>query len=102
MLAENGYTVFDIDYRIAPQPNYLTATGDVKCAVQWIKRHAAQFEIAPGSIVLFGRSAGAHLALLAAYSAGDARIPSSCEAAETAGNAALGKYIQRKRKRAFK
>ena len=77
-LARQGYTVFDVDYRLAPQPNYLTATGDVKCALYWVKTNAARFEISPDRIALLGRSAGAHLALLAAYSAGDARLPSSC------------------------
>ena len=77
-LAENGFTIFDIDYRLAPQPNYLTATGDVKCAVAWIKAHAAEFNISPDRIALFGRSAGAHLALLAAYSAEDSQLPPSC------------------------
>ncbi len=77
-LAENGFTVFDIDYRLAPQPNYLTATGDVKCAVRWVKGHAAAFKISPERIALLGRSAGAHLALLAAYSAGDARLTATC------------------------
>lgn len=77
-LAENGFTVFDIDYRLAPQPNYLTATGDVKCAVLWIKEHAAEFDISPERIALFGRSAGAHLALLAGYSAGESRLAPSC------------------------
>ena len=85
-LAEQGYTVFDIDYRLAPQPNYLTATGDVKCAVRWVKEHAAEFKIAPERIVLLGRSAGAHLALLAAFSAGDARLPATCSNAATSEN----------------
>ena len=70
-LAANGYAVFNIDYRLAPQPNYLTATGDVKCAVLWVKQHAAEFQISPDRIALVGRSAGGHLALLAAYSAGE-------------------------------
>ena len=77
-LASEGFTVFDIDYRVTPQPNWATATGDVKCAVVWIKQHAAEFKISPERIALLGRSAGAHLALLAAYSAGDARLPSNC------------------------
>ncbi len=82
-LAEQGFTVFDIDYRLAPQPNYLTATGDVKCAVRWVKEHAAEFKISPERIALLGRSAGAHLALLAAYSSDDARIPATCACKET-------------------
>ncbi len=85
-LAENGFTVFDIDYRLAPQPNYLNATGDVKCAILFIKEHAAEFNISPERIALFGRSAGAHLALLAAYSANDSRIPPDCDANDKAEN----------------
>lgn len=81
-LAAEGFTVFDIDYRLAPQPNYLTATGDVKCAVRWVKEHATEFNIASDRIAVLGRSAGAHLALLAAYSANDARLPSSCSDGE--------------------
>ena len=77
-LAKMGFTVFDVDYRLAPQPNYLTATGDVKCAVRWIRENANEFGIDPERIALLGRSAGAHLALLAAYSADDVRIPSAC------------------------
>jgi len=85
MFAAQGFTVFDIDYRLA-QPNYLTATGDVKCAVKWIKENAVKFKISPDRIALFGRSAGGHLALLAAYSANDARLPASCSTNETNEN----------------
>ena len=81
-LAGQGYTVFDADYRLAPQPNWQTATGDVKCAVLWIKQHAQEFDIAPAKIALVGRSAGGHLALLAAYAANDQRLPASCPAGE--------------------
>jgi len=82
-LAAQGYTVFDADYRLAPQPNYLTATGDVKRAILWVKEHAAEFNISPDRIAVFGRSAGAHLALLAAYSAGDKRLPATDSNSET-------------------
>lgn len=77
LFAAKGFTVFDVDYRLA-QPNYLTATGDIKCAVKWVKENAAKFKISPDRIALLGRSAGGHLALLVAYSAGDARLPASC------------------------
>jgi acetyl esterase/lipase len=75
--AAQGFTVFDVDYRLAPQPNYLSATGDVKCAVSWVKEHAAEFNISPDRIALLGRSAGGHLALLTAYSA-DKHFPTAC------------------------
>ena len=39
-LADLGFTVFDVEYRIAPQPNWQTAVGDVKCAIGWVKQHA--------------------------------------------------------------
>ncbi len=85
LFAAQGFTVFDIDYRLA-QPNYLTATGDVKCAVKWVKENAVKFKISPDRIALLGRSAGGHLALLAAYSAGDARLPASCSENKTSEN----------------
>lgn len=77
-LAENGYTVFDVDYTLAPQPNLLTAIGDVKCAVRQIKNRADEFGISADKIFLLGRSAGGHLALIAAYSANDPQLAASC------------------------
>lgn len=77
-LARQGFAVFDIDYRLAPQPNGQTATGDVKCAAAWVRQNAAEFGIAPDRIALLGRSAGAQLALLAAYSENNPQFPSSC------------------------
>ncbi len=85
MFAAQGFTVFDVDYRLA-QPNYLTANGDVKCAVKRIKENAGKFKISPDRIALLGRSAGGHLALLAAYSAGDARLPASCSETSASEN----------------
>jgi len=82
-LAEQGYVVFDIDYRLAPQPNWQAATGDVKCAVARIRHTAAEFGISPDRLALLGRSAGGQLSLLAAYSKGDPRFPASCLAAES-------------------
>ena len=66
-LVEQGYVVFDIDYRLAPQPNWQTATQDVQDAVRWIKARAGQFGIDPDRMALLGRSAGGQLALQAAY-----------------------------------
>ncbi|HEX4406810.1 MAG TPA: alpha/beta hydrolase [Polyangia bacterium] len=84
-LAAQGYAVFDIQYRIAPQPNWRTAIGDVKCAIGWVKRRArdAGVDVDPARVSLLGRSAGGHLVLLAAYDADDPALPPSCDAGDT-------------------
>jgi len=72
---ERGCAVATIDYRLTPPPRWRDATGDVKAAVAWCRREAGALNIDPERIVLFGTSAGGHLALLAAYTAGDERFP---------------------------
>jgi acetyl esterase/lipase len=76
-LADQGFTVFDADYRLAPQPNWQSAVGDVKCAIGWIKQHAAspEWNVDPTKLTLLGRSAGGHLALIAAYTAEATDLP---------------------------
>ncbi|HZG51212.1 MAG TPA: alpha/beta hydrolase [Pyrinomonadaceae bacterium] len=91
-LAQQGYAVFDIDYRLAPQPNWQAATGDVKCAVGWVKANAARFAVDPARVALLGRSAGGHLALLAAYSTGETALPPSCDAPDASVRAVVSLY----------
>jgi acetyl esterase/lipase len=91
-LNEQGYAVFDVEYRLAPQPNWRTATGDIKCAVGWVKRNASQYGVDPQRIALMGRSAGGHLALLAAYASNDERLPPSCDANDTSVRAVIAFY----------
>jgi acetyl esterase/lipase len=66
-LADEGYVVFDIDYRLAPPPTWREAPADVACAVGWVKENAARYGVDPERVALMGRSAGAQLALLTAY-----------------------------------
>jgi acetyl esterase/lipase len=93
-LADLGFTVFDVEYRLAPQPNWRAAIGDLKCAIGWVKRHASteDWTIDPGQLVLLGRSAGGHLALMAAYTSGDPELPASCEASDTSVSAVIALY----------
>lgn len=69
-LVSLGYLVFDVDYRLTPQPNWQAARDDVQAAVAWVRAHATALGVDPGRVALLGRSAGGHLALLAAYTAG--------------------------------
>ena len=89
--AGKGYVVFDVDYRLAPQPRWRAAPGDVKCAVGWVKRNAARYGIDPERIALVGHSAGGHLALLSAYSEGDGNVPAGC-GVEDAGVSAVAAF----------
>jgi acetyl esterase/lipase len=84
-LAQHGFAVFDVQYRLAPPPTWRDAVGDVKCAVGWVKRHARQasVDVDPARVFLLGRSAGGHLALLAAYTPEDGTLPPSCDAGDT-------------------
>jgi acetyl esterase/lipase len=83
-LATRGYAVFDIQYRLAPPPTWQAAVGDVKCAVAWVKHngHLAGVDVDPARVTLLGRSAGGHLALLAAYAPDDSTLMPSCPLAE--------------------
>lgn len=65
--AARGYVVFAIDYRHAPQFNFLQQVADVKTALAWVRHSAAKYNADTSRIALLGRSAGAHLAMMAAY-----------------------------------
>ncbi|BAY82536.1 alpha/beta hydrolase domain-containing protein [Calothrix parasitica NIES-267] len=68
-MAARGYTVFAIDYRHAPKYKFPAQLDDVNSALNFIRSHAGEYEADTEKMVLFGRSAGAHLAMLAAYQA---------------------------------
>jgi acetyl esterase/lipase len=74
--AGKGWTVFSIDYRLAPQSIHPAQIDDVHTALRWIHTHAAEYGGDPARIALAGRSAGGHLALLAAYAGSDVPIRS--------------------------
>ncbi|MGB3641538.1 MAG: alpha/beta hydrolase [Rivularia sp. (in: cyanobacteria)] len=66
-MAVRGYTVFSIDYRHAPEYKFPAQLDDVNSALNFIRDRADEYEADTDKMVLFGRSAGAHLAMLAAY-----------------------------------
>lgn len=66
-MAAQGYTVVAIDYRHAPRFRFPAQLQDVQLCLRWIVQNAAAYEIDPTQIALLGWSAGAHLAMLAAY-----------------------------------
>jgi acetyl esterase/lipase len=73
-LSEQGYAVASISYRLAPEHQFPAAYEDVCAAIEFLKQHAGEYNINANRIVLLGRSAGGHLALLAAYRNNDPSI----------------------------
>ena len=67
-LAERGYALFAVSYRLAKkgQKMFPQAVNDVRAAVQFVRGSASEIKVDPERIGLFGASAGAHLASLVA------------------------------------
>lgn len=68
-LAARGQAVASIDHRLAPREPFPAAHEDVLAALAWVRREGPALGLDPTRLVLYGRSSGAHLALLAAYTA---------------------------------
>jgi acetyl esterase/lipase len=66
-LATKGYNVAAINYRLAPAYKAPAPVEDTKAAIDFLMVHASEYNIDTNNIVLLGRSAGAQIALCAAY-----------------------------------
>lgn len=73
-LAQMGYNVAVINYRLAPKYQNPAPVEDVSAALAYLKNHAGSLHIDTNRLVLLGRSAGAQIALLAAYTMHDKSI----------------------------
>jgi acetyl esterase/lipase len=65
-LAQHGYVVFAVDYRLS-RPGTASWPGnidDVRAAVRWIRRYGRNYGANPDWIAAIGASAGGHLAAL--------------------------------------
>ena len=60
---ERDFLVANVDYRPGAEP----AADDAVRALEWFSARAASYGVDPQKIVLMGESAGAHLALVAAF-----------------------------------
>ena len=92
VLAGAGFVVADVAYRLAPQHRFPAGVGDVKCAIGRLGERASELGLDPRRVALLGRSAGGQIALVVAYSTGDARVPPSCAVPDTAVSAVVSLY----------
>lgn len=63
-LVNAGFAVFSINYRLAPEFLFPAMIEDVKCAIRSLRAHAADYQIDPNRIGVWGGSAGGHLVSL--------------------------------------
>ncbi len=100
-MADQGITMFSVDYRLPVIGSNMGAltpdlkareAGDVKCALGWVQAHSADYGVDPGNLVLAGDSAGAHLAMLTAYTIGTSSLPTSCPVTVASVKAVISLY----------
>ena len=63
-LADAGFAVASIDYRLSAEAVFPAQLDDVRTAAQWLAANADRFGIDAQRMVLWGESAGGHLAAL--------------------------------------
>jgi len=65
-----GYAVVSLSYRLLPNIRYPENLFDIKAALRWAAQNAETYLLDPTRTALCGASAGAHLAMMAAFTQG--------------------------------
>jgi acetyl esterase/lipase len=65
LLAQAGFAVATVDYRLSGEARFPAQLHDVKAAVRWLRGNAARLDVDPARVIAWGESAGGHLAMLA-------------------------------------
>jgi acetyl esterase/lipase len=86
---EMGWTVVNVEYRLARVSPAPAAVEDCLCALRWVVSHAAEYHIDPSKIVASGDSAGGHLALMTGVTPPEAGLDRECPSSQ--GNVPLPK-----------
>lgn len=69
-LAARGYVVASLNYRLSSEAPFPAAIQDVKRAIRYLRAHSSDYGMDPSRAVVWGGSAGGHLAALAATTCG--------------------------------
>ncbi|WP_225728514.1 MULTISPECIES: alpha/beta hydrolase [unclassified Nocardia] len=82
-LAQQGYAVLDVDYRLADEQHHRwdTEEGDVGCALTWASAHAAEYRLDLSRVATLGGSAGGNLAVNVANKINSGALQPTCGAA---------------------
>ena len=86
---EMGWAVANIEYRLGEVSLAPAAVEDCLCALRWVIRNAADYNIDTARIVVTGNSAGGHLALTTGMIPDSAGLDRQCPGGETLSVAAI-------------
>jgi acetyl esterase/lipase len=97
MIASRGYVVTSVNYRLGGEAVFPAAIQDVKTALRWLRAHASEYGIDKDRFLVWGASAGGHLAGLAGTSGGvealePVELPEELAAESDAVQATIGWY----------
>ena len=69
-IAENGFIVASIEYRLAPNNVFPAPVVDVKSAIRYLKANAESYKIDRDKVAVYGESAGGYMATFAGVTSG--------------------------------
>jgi len=86
---ERGWTVVNVEYRMASSSLAPAAVEDTRCALRWVFRNAQQWRFDTSKIVLMGHSAGGHLSLITSMLPDGTGLDNQCYGTEKLNVAAI-------------
>lgn len=86
---EKGWTVVNVEYRMASSSPAPAAVEDTRCALRWVFRNAQQWHFDTSKIVLMGHSAGGHLSLITGILPDGTGLDNQCYGSEKLNVAAI-------------
>ena len=81
-IANEGYVVASVEYRLSGEAPFPAAFDDVRTAIRWLRSRADQYSVDRTRAVAMGGSAGGQLAALVGTACGTNRYPEPMTAAE--------------------
>jgi acetyl esterase/lipase len=86
---ETGWSVVNVEYRLARVSLAPSAVEDCRCALRWVTRNAKQYNFDTNKVVVTGHSAGGHLSLTTGMLPASAGLERQCPGGEELKVAAI-------------
>ncbi|TDY09064.1 alpha/beta hydrolase [Mycolicibacterium litorale] len=90
--AERGIAMASIEYRLSAAATFPAQLHDVRCAIRYLRGHAARWHLNPDRIGVWGSSAGGHLAALAGLTGHMDRLEGEDEGGDASVRAVAESY----------